>query len=64
VVVDGDGQALLRLFLADDVLVEDVLDLEWRRDVGEATGGLALLLFRQDFVAERYALVADVSVRR
>jgi hypothetical protein len=42
VVVDGDGQALLRLFLADDVLVEDVLDLDRWRDVSEATGGLSV----------------------
>src|SRR5262249_39614021 len=61
VIVDRDGQDLLRAILTDHVLIEDVLDL---RGLGKAPELTALLLFpllRDDVVAEIDALVADVN---
>src|SRR6266511_1020170 len=63
VVVDRDGQGLLGLLLADHVLVQHVLDLRRRRDLGDRLGDLPLLVLRQDLVAEGDALVADVDRR-
>src|SRR6266571_441125 len=59
VVVNGDGQLLLGGVLADDVLVEELLDL-----VGNGEGrlvGAALdpAVVRDDVVADIHALVAD-----
>src|SRR5439155_15194792 len=60
VVVDGDGQDLLRMFLSDDILIEERVDL---RGLGELVelqlGGLGELLL-DDLVAQVDALVADV----
>jgi hypothetical protein len=72
VVVDGDGEDALRLVLADDVLVEEVLDLRRRRDRAELLRRrlrLLLLLPRlqlleEERVAQLDALVADVDARR
>ena len=61
VVVHGHGERLLGVFLADHVLVEDVLDLLRRRDLRDRFRDLALLVLRQDFIAQRDALVADVD---
>ena len=64
VIVDGDREDLLRAVLADDVLVEDRLDLGRLRDRGRAGVRLVLLdLLRDDVVAEPDALVADVDGR-
>ena len=63
VIVDRDGERLLRLLLPDHVLVEDVLDLLRRRDLSDRLGYLALLVLRQNLVAESDALVADVDGR-
>ncbi len=63
VVVHGNGQGALGAFLADDVLIEDVLDLLRQRYLGNAVGNLALLILRQDLVAEGDALVADIDRR-
>ena len=64
VVVDGDGQLLLRLLLANDVLVEELLHLG---RLGQLVGGgvglrLGPVVF-QDGIADRHALVADVGAR-
>jgi hypothetical protein len=61
VVVDGDRQRPLRGLLADDVLLEDRVDLLRLREVLEleARGGGELLV--DDLVAEIDALVADVD---
>jgi hypothetical protein len=61
VVVDGDGQGPLGALLADHVLVEDVLDLRRRGNLGDAVRNLALFVLRQDLIAECDALVADVD---
>src|ERR1051325_1221372 len=61
VLVDGDGETLLRLLLPDDVLVQERLYL---RRLGErrARGdGLRLLVVRDDLVADVNAFVADVD---
>src|SRR2546426_984611 len=63
VVVDRDGEGLLRLFLPDHVLVQHVLDLGRRGDLGDRLGNLALLVLRQDLVAEGDAFIADVDRR-
>ena len=64
VIVHGDREDLLRALLADDVLVEDRLDLARLRDRRRAGVRLVLLdLFRDDVVAEADALVADVDRR-
>ncbi len=61
VVVDRDGKGALGALLADHVLVEDVLDLRGRGNLGDAVRNLALLVLRQDLIAECDALVADVD---
>ena len=63
VVVDGDRQRPLGLLLADDVLVQDVVDLARLGEVldVEARRGGELLV--DDLVAEIDALVADVDAR-
>src|SRR5207302_5072806 len=63
VVVDGHGQRLLRLLLADHVLVQHVLNLGGDGDLGDRLGDLALLVLRQDLVAEGDALIANVDRR-
>ena len=62
-IVNGDGQRLLRLLLTDHVLVEDILDLLRRGDLGYRLSYLALLILRQNLVAESDAFVADVNGR-
>src|SRR5688572_8919762 len=65
VVVDRDRENLLRLVLADDVLVEDVADLARGRQV--RLGALAALIgggfLADDVVAKLDALVADEDRR-
>src|SRR6058998_3213502 len=63
VVVDRDGEGLLRLFLADHVLVQHVLDLGGRGDLRDRLGDLPLLVLRQDLVAEGDALITNVDRR-
>ena len=64
VIVHGDREDLLRALLADDVLVEDRLDLGRLGDRGGAGVRLVLLdLLGDDVVAEADALVADVDRR-
>src|SRR5256885_13603146 len=63
VIVSRHGQGLLRLLLTDHVLIEHVLDLGGSRDLRDRLGDLALLVLRQDLVAQRDALVADVHAR-
>ena len=62
-VVNRHRQRLLRLLLTDHVLVEDVLDLLRRRYLGYSLRYLSLLVLRQNLIAERNALVADVDRR-
>ncbi len=58
VVVDRDGQRLLRALLADDVLVQDLLDLVRLRELVPRPLGAVFQLFPNDVVAELDALVA------
>ena len=61
VVVDGDGQRLLRVVLADHVAVEELVDLlRLGQRVERDVGGLGELLL-DDLVAQVDALVADVD---
>src|SRR5579872_97677 len=63
-VVDRDRQLLLRLFLADDVLVEELLDLLRDRQGGAGPAArLELVVVRDDVVADLDALVADEDGR-
>src|SRR5207253_10591844 len=61
VVVDRDGQDLLGALLADDVLIEDGLDLGGLREAAELARLLLFPLLRDDVVTELDALVADVD---
>ena len=61
VIVDGNRQCLLRVLLPDHVLVEDVLDLVRRRDLGNCLGDLTLFILGENLVAEGDALVANVD---
>src|SRR5262245_147816 len=61
VVVDGDGQDLLRLLLPDDVVVEVLVDLTRLREVVELDLRALRQLLLDDLVAEIDALVADVD---
>jgi hypothetical protein len=64
VVVDRDGELLLRLFLADDVLVEELLDLLRDRQGGAgAAARLEPVVVGDDVVADFDALVADEDRR-
>src|SRR5213594_927488 len=63
VIVDRDGEGLLRLLLAYHVLVQHVLDLGWRGDLRDCLGDLPLLVLRQDLVAEGDALITNVDRR-
>src|SRR5690606_37715202 len=59
--VDRDPPGALCLLLTDHVLVQDVLDLARRRYARYRFRSFALLLLREDLIAERYALIADVD---
>jgi hypothetical protein len=61
VVVDRDRERALGRVLADDVVVEDVVDLSRLRQVLELEGGCSGELLVDDLVAEIDALVADVD---
>jgi hypothetical protein len=61
VVVDRDGEGALGTVLADDVLVQDVVDLARLGKVLELERGRSGELFIDDLVAEVDALVADVD---
>src|SRR5467141_825278 len=61
VVVDGDGEDLLGALLADDVLVEDALDLGRLGQRADLPRLLLFPLLGDDVVAELDALVADVD---
>src|SRR5437879_9813726 len=63
VVVHGDRQDALRLVLADDVLVEDLVDAPRARDLLSEGARLRRLheLLVDDLAAERDALIADVD---
>src|SRR5690606_16452206 len=63
VVVHGNGENLLRLLLADDVLVEDGLDLVRLRQLVPPALRLLIQLLADDVVAELHALVADEDGR-
>src|SRR5690606_23381535 len=60
-IVDRDGQRLLRPLLPDHVLVEYILDLHGCGDLSDRLGDLALFILGKDLVAQRDALVADVD---
>ncbi len=62
-IVDGDGERLLRALLPDHVLIEHILDLLRRRDLGDRLRYLSLLILGENLVAEGNALVADVDRR-
>ena len=63
VVVDGDGEALLGLELADHVLVEEAVDLDRLGKAHPAFLFLAFPLLGDDVQADVDALVADVDGR-
>src|SRR6266403_6388601 len=63
VVIHRYSQCLLRLLLPDHILVENILDLLRRRYLGYRLRDLALLILRQNLIAESNALVADVNRR-
>ena len=63
VVVDGDRQLLLRALLADDVLIEELLDLGRRGERRPHAAVLELVVVRDDVVADLDALVADEDGR-
>src|SRR5215813_10199942 len=59
VVVDRDGQLLLGSLLADDVLVQELLDFLRRRQRRSRTAVLETVIVRDDVVADLDALIAD-----
>jgi len=64
VVVNGDGQFLLGLILADNVFVEERLDLERLGQMrGSRAGGSLRAVVFEDRVANSNALVADIRAR-
>jgi len=63
VVVDGDRQLLLGLLLADDVLVQELLDLLGDRQGRLSAPVLEPVVVRDDVVADLDTLVADKDGR-
>ena len=61
VVVDRDRQRLLGGLLADDVLLEELVDLPWLQQISQAGVRALAELFLDDLVAQVDALVADVD---
>src|SRR5262245_44055944 len=61
VLVDGDGQFLLRVFLPDHVFVEEIFDLRRFRKRRARGGGFLLSVIADDLDADVDALVADVN---
>jgi hypothetical protein len=64
VVVDGDGESLLRVFLSDDVAVEVFDDFSRCGDIGKESfrvSSASMLLF-ENRLAQLDALAADVDV--
>jgi hypothetical protein len=61
VVVDRNRERALGRVLADDVVVEHVVDLSRLRQVLELEGGRSGELLVDDLVAEIDALVADID---
>jgi hypothetical protein len=59
VVVDGNRERLLGALLADDVLVQDLLDLVGLGELVASALGAVLELLADDVVAELDAFVAD-----
>src|SRR6185312_2883002 len=59
VVVDGDGELLLRPLLADDVLVEELLDLLRGGERRARAAVLETVVVRDDVVADLDAFIAD-----
>ena len=60
-VVDRHRERALRLFLRDDVVVQDRVDVPRAREVVEVERGRSRELLVDDLVAEIDALVADVD---
>src|SRR5690606_27152593 len=68
-VVDGDGEDLLGLLLADDVFIQAVEDVLRRRDalasggstLGGGGSGVGTGLLIDDFAAQVHAFIADVD---
>jgi hypothetical protein len=63
VVVHGNSQTLLGLFLADDVFVEKLLDFWRRRQRRPRALGFELVVVGDDVVTHLDALVADEDGR-
>src|SRR5262249_16767846 len=59
VVVDRDRELLLRPLLADDVLVEELLDVRRRRQRRPDAAVLETIVVRDDVVADLDTLIAD-----
>ena len=62
-VVDRHREALLRSVLADDVLVQECLDLGGLRELEASFSFLEIALLVDDIGADLDALIADVDVR-
>ena len=62
-VVNRDGQLLLRFVLADHVSVEKRLDLRRARQAAIGRAGLFALLVFENLLADAHALVADIRAR-
>ena len=60
-VVYRDGKRALSNILANDVLVEEIEDLRWLREIALLLLDLSLLLFDDDFRAQSDASVADIN---
>jgi hypothetical protein len=57
----GDRELVLALVLADDVTVEERLDLRWAGKAPIDRSGLFALFFFQDLLANSYAFIADIG---
>src|SRR5881396_3288396 len=63
VIVNGNGERLLGTVLPDHVLVQHILDFRGRGDLRDGFGDFALFVLRQNLIAERDALIANVDRR-
>jgi hypothetical protein len=61
VLIDGDSQLLLGVFLPDHVFVEEGFDLRWFGKRRTRGGGFLLSVIADDLDADIDALIADVN---
>jgi hypothetical protein len=61
VLVNGDGEFFLGVFLTDDILVQKFLDFRRARQWRTRSGGFLLHVIADDFNADVYTLITNIN---